>query len=57
MPMSSLLNKPSNACKLKFPDALVVAHPECTETVRDNVETKSAVTEKMAGFCSDCEAA
>ena len=41
--------------KLKFPDALVVAHPECTETVRDNADEVCS-TEKMVGFCSDCEA-
>ena len=41
--------------KLKFPDALVVAHPECTETVRDNADEVCS-TEKMIGFCQDCEA-
>ena len=41
--------------KLKFPDALVVAHPECTETVRDNADEVCS-TEKMIGFCRDCEA-
>lgn len=41
--------------KLQFPDALVVAHPECVETVRDNADEVCS-TEKMIGFCRDCEA-
>jgi len=41
--------------KLKFPDALVVAHPECVETVRDNADEVCS-TEKMIEFCRDCEA-
>lgn len=40
--------------KLQFPDALVVAHPECTETVRDNADEVCS-TEKMIGFCRDCD--
>jgi len=38
--------------KLKFPAALVVAHPECVETVRDNADEVCS-TEKMVGFCRD----
>jgi len=41
--------------KLKFPDALVVAHPECVETVRDNADEVCS-TEKMIGFCRDSPA-
>lgn len=41
--------------KLKFPDALVVAHPECVETVRDNADEVCS-TEKMIGFCRDSDA-
>lgn len=41
--------------KLQFPDALVVAHPECVETVRDNADEVCS-TEKMIGFCRDSEA-
>jgi quinolinate synthase len=41
--------------KLRFPDALVVAHPECVETVRDNADEVCS-TEKMIGFCRDCDA-
>lgn len=41
--------------KLKFPDALVVAHPECVETVRDNADEVCS-TEKMISFCRDCDA-
>ena len=41
--------------KLKFTDALVVAHPECTETVRDNADEVCS-TEKMITFCRDCDA-
>ncbi|MGK0176783.1 MAG: quinolinate synthase [Lentimonas sp.] len=43
------------ALKLKFPDALVVAHPECVETVRDNADVVCS-TEKMVGFCQDSDA-
>lgn len=41
--------------KLKYPDALVVAHPECVETVRDNADEVCS-TEKMIGFCRDSPA-
>ena len=41
--------------KLQFPDALVVAHPECVETVRDNADEVCS-TEKMIGFCRDSDA-
>ena len=43
------------AIKLKFPEALVVAHPECVETVRDNADIVCS-TEKMVGFCKDSAA-
>jgi quinolinate synthase len=43
------------ALKLKFPEALVVAHPECVETVRDNADVVCS-TEKMIGFCQNSEA-
>ncbi len=43
------------AIKLKFPQALVVAHPECIETVRDNADVVCS-TEKMVGFCQDSAA-
>ncbi len=42
--------------RLKFPEALVVAHPECVETVRDNADEVCS-TEKMVGFCRDSDAA
>jgi quinolinate synthase len=38
--------------KLDYPEALVVAHPECVETVRDNADEVCS-TEKMIGFCRD----
>ncbi|NCG08901.1 MAG: quinolinate synthase NadA [Verrucomicrobia bacterium] len=38
--------------KLKFPDAKVVAHPECIETVRDNADVVCS-TEKMVHYCRD----
>ena len=38
--------------RLQFPDALVVAHPECVETVRDNADEVCS-TEKMIAFCRD----
>ena len=41
--------------KLQFPDALVVAHPECVETVRDNADEVCS-TEKMVAFCRDADA-
>jgi quinolinate synthase len=36
--------------KLKFPDAPVVAHPECTQAVRDLADEVCS-TEKMVAFC------
>ncbi|MEM7791255.1 MAG: quinolinate synthase NadA [Verrucomicrobiota bacterium] len=41
--------------KLDFPEALVVAHPECVETVRDNADVVCS-TEKMVGFCKESDA-
>ncbi len=41
--------------KLQFPEALVVAHPECVETVRDNADEVCS-TEKMIDFCQNSEA-
>lgn len=41
--------------KLKFPDALIVAHPECIETVRDNADVVCS-TEKMVTFCKESNA-
>lgn len=41
--------------KAEFPDALVVAHPECVEAVRDNADEVCS-TEKMVAFCRDNEA-
>ena len=41
--------------KLRFPEALVVAHPECVETVRDNADEVCS-TEKMVGFCKNSAA-
>lgn len=41
--------------KLKFPEALVVAHPECVETVRDNADEVCS-TEKMIHFCRETPA-
>lgn len=41
--------------KLKFPEAQVVAHPECVETVRDNADVVCS-TEKMVHFCRESEA-
>lgn len=38
--------------RLQFPDAPVVAHPECTEAVRDLADTVCS-TEKMIAFCRD----
>ena len=37
-------------CKLEHPDAPVVAHPECIETVRDMADEVCS-TEKMVSFC------
>jgi quinolinate synthase len=36
--------------KLKFPDAPVVAHPECVQAVRDLADEVCS-TEKMVAFC------
>jgi quinolinate synthase len=41
--------------KLQFPEAKVVAHPECVETVRDNADEVCS-TEKMIGYCRDSDA-
>ena len=41
--------------KLTFPDAVVVAHPECVETVRDNADIVCS-TEKMVDFCKQSAA-
>jgi len=41
--------------KQDHPEALVVAHPECVETVRDNADSVCS-TEKMIGFCRDSKA-
>jgi quinolinate synthase len=40
--------------KAKFPSALVVAHPECVQTVRDNADIVCS-TEKMVHFCKDSQ--
>lgn len=40
--------------KLKFPEAKVVAHPECVETVRDNADEVCS-TEKMVHYCRDTD--
>ena len=39
-------------CRLEYPDAPVVAHPECIETVRDLADEVCS-TEKMVSFCRD----
>ena len=41
-----------NRIKAEFPDALVVAHPECTHAVR-LLADEVCSTEKMIGFCRD----
>lgn len=41
--------------KRDFPDAVVVAHPECVETVRDNADMVCS-TEKMVRFCQQSAA-
>jgi quinolinate synthase len=41
--------------RLRFPDAPVVAHPECVESVRDAADVVCS-TEKMIDFCRDNEA-
>lgn len=38
--------------KMEFPDAPIVAHPECVESVRDMADEVCS-TEKMIGFCRD----
>jgi quinolinate synthase len=38
--------------KLKFPDAPVVAHPECTQAVRDLADEVCS-TEKMVAYCQN----
>jgi quinolinate synthase len=40
--------------KAQFPSALVVAHPECVQTVRDNADIVCS-TEKMVHFCKDSQ--
>ncbi len=39
-------------CRLDFPDAPVVAHPECVRTVRELADEVCS-TEKMISFCRD----
>ena len=39
-------------CRLEYPDAPVVAHPECVDSVRDLADEVCS-TEKMVGFCRD----
>ena len=39
-------------CRLKHPDAPVVAHPECVRTVRELADEVCS-TEKMVSFCRD----
>lgn len=39
-------------CRIDYPDAPVVAHPECVETVRDLADEVCS-TEKMVGYCKD----
>ncbi|MAK45966.1 MAG: quinolinate synthase [Opitutae bacterium] len=39
-------------CRLEYPKAPVVAHPECVQTVRDLAD-KVCSTEKMVNFCKD----
>ncbi|MFP4166002.1 MAG: quinolinate synthase NadA [Opitutales bacterium] len=41
--------------KIEYPDARVVAHPECLQAVRDNADEVCS-TEKMVAFCRDNEA-
>lgn len=44
-----------NAIKSEFPDALVVAHPECTQAVR-LLADEVCSTEKMVTFCKEAPA-
>ena len=39
-------------CRMEYPGAPVVAHPECVDTVRDLADEVCS-TEKMVGFCKD----
>ena len=39
-------------CRLQYPDAPVVAHPECVRTVRELADEVCS-TEKMVSFCKD----
>ncbi len=39
-------------CRLEYPDAPVVAHPECMDSVRDLADEVCS-TEKMVSFCRD----
>ena len=41
-------------CRIEFPNAPVVAHPECIESVRDLADEVCS-TEKMVGFCRENE--
>ena len=42
-------------CRMEYPGAPVVAHPECVDTVRDLADEVCS-TEKMVGFCKDTPA-
>jgi len=42
-------------CRIEYPDAPVVAHPECVETVRDLADEVCS-TEKMVSYCRDSSA-
>ena len=39
-------------CRMEYPDAPVVAHPECVDIVRDLADEVCS-TEKMVGYCKD----
>ena len=39
-------------CRMEYPGAPVVAHPECVDSVRDLADEVCS-TEKMVGFCKD----
>ena len=41
-------------CRMEYPTAPVVAHPECIESVRDLADEVCS-TEKMVGFCKENE--
>ena len=42
-------------CRIEYPGAPVVAHPECVETVRDLADEVCS-TEKMVSYCRDSSA-